>query len=251
MKSFLDTWLAGVTEFLHRKLSMSAELVPAEALPSPSAAVILAISRPDNAGDRFTVVAELSPLHSLLLEAGLAGSEPDSLRDHESWRELLKEVTAAALSLDAVEDALVHEAHWPSTSSLAAYELRLGEVKLLLAFASEAGNTDTPVFEQPESAANVGSQPKGAQPGIDLLLDVELEVSLRFGSCELSLNEVLELGPGDVVELDRHIADPVDLLVGDKIVARGEVVLVNGNFGLRVLEVAEPRRRLESIRCLF
>jgi flagellar motor switch/type III secretory pathway protein FliN len=54
-----------------------------------------------------------------------------------------------------------------------------------------------------------------------------------------------------VVQLDRHVADPVDLLIGDKIVARGEVVLVNGNFGLRVTEVAEPKKRLESIRCLF
>jgi flagellar motor switch protein FliN/FliY len=87
--------------------------------------------------------------------------------------------------------------------------------------------------------------------GVDLLLDVELEASLRFGSREMPLNEVLDLGAGDVVELDRHVSDPVDLLVGDKIVARGEVVLVNGSFGLRVLEVAEPRKCLESIRCLF
>ncbi len=66
-----------------------------------------------------------------------------------------------------------------------------------------------------------------------------------------SERELLELGPGDVVQLDRHISDPVDLIVADKIVARGDVVLVNGNFGLRVTEVAEPRRRLETIRCLF
>jgi flagellar motor switch protein FliN len=88
-------------------------------------------------------------------------------------------------------------------------------------------------------------------PGLGLLLDVELEATLRFGSREMPLGEILELGPGDVVELDRHVADPVDLVVGDKIVARGEVVLVNGNFGLRVTEVATPQRRLESIRCLF
>jgi flagellar motor switch/type III secretory pathway protein FliN len=54
-----------------------------------------------------------------------------------------------------------------------------------------------------------------------------------------------------VIQLDRALTDPVDLIVGDKIVARGEVVLVNGNFGLQVVEVAEPRRTLESIRCLF
>lgn len=88
-------------------------------------------------------------------------------------------------------------------------------------------------------------------PGIELLLDVELDASLRFGSREMPLGEILDLGPGDVVQLDRHLTDPVDLIVGDKIVARGEVVLVNGNFGLRVTEVAAPRKRLESIRCLF
>ena len=87
--------------------------------------------------------------------------------------------------------------------------------------------------------------------GVELLLDVELEATLRFGCREMPLGEILELGPGDVVQLDRHVADPVDLIVGDKIVARGEVVLVNGNFGLRVTEVAAPRKRLESIRCLF
>jgi flagellar motor switch protein FliN len=91
----------------------------------------------------------------------------------------------------------------------------------------------------------------GLSPGLELLLDVELEASLRFGSREMPLGEILDLGPGDVIQLDRHINDPVDLIVGDKIVARGEVVLVNGNFGLRVTEVAEPQRRLESIRCLF
>jgi flagellar motor switch/type III secretory pathway protein FliN len=53
------------------------------------------------------------------------------------------------------------------------------------------------------------------------------------------------------VQLDRHVADPVDLIVGDKIVAQGEVVLVNGSFALRITEVASPRKRLESIRCLF
>lgn len=86
---------------------------------------------------------------------------------------------------------------------------------------------------------------------LDLLLDIELEATLRFGSTELPLRQVLELGPGDVLQLDRHVREPVDLVVGDRIVARGEVVLVDGNFGLQVTEVAEPRRRLETIRCLF
>lgn len=89
------------------------------------------------------------------------------------------------------------------------------------------------------------------KPGLDLLYDVELDATLQFGSKEMLLRDVLELGPGDVVELDRHIAEPVDLVVGDRIVARGEVVVASGNFALRVTEVATPQMRLESIRCLF
>ena len=106
---------------------------------------------------------------------------------------------------------------------------------------------------EPQQVAQAGppAAVRHAAGNFDLLLEVELEATVRFGSREMELKELLELGPGDVVELDRQVADPVDLIVGDRIVARGEVVLVNGNFGLRVTEVAEPVRRLESIRCLW
>jgi len=91
----------------------------------------------------------------------------------------------------------------------------------------------------------------GVESGIGLLCDIELDATLQFGSREIPLREILELGPGDVVELDRHVSEPVDLVVGDRIVARGEVVVMSGNFALRITEVATPQLRLESIRCLF
>ncbi len=107
----------------------------------------------------------------------------------------------------------------------------------------EAAHDPTPGFdEEPEPAG---------EPAIGLLNDIELEATLQFGSREMQLREVLQLGPGDVVELDRHVSEPVDLVVGDRIVARGEVVVASGNFALRITEVATPQLRLESIRCLF
>lgn len=84
----------------------------------------------------------------------------------------------------------------------------------------------------------------------DLLLEIELDATLRFGARELALKEVLALSLGDVLELNRQVNEPVDLVVGDRIVARGEVVIVDGNFALLVTEVAEPQLRLESIRSL-
>ncbi len=104
--------------------------------------------------------------------------------------------------------------------------------------------------EPPAQDADPYVEPQTKQR-LDLLLDIELEATLRFGALELPLREVLELGPGDVLPLDRHVREPVELVVGDRIVAKGEVVLVGGNFALHVTEVAEPRRRLETIRCLF
>jgi flagellar motor switch protein FliN len=71
----------------------------------------------------------------------------------------------------------------------------------------------------------------------DLLMNVELDVTLRFGGRDILLKDILELGAGSVLELDREITDPADLLLDGKLIARGEVVVVDGNFGLRVVEV--------------
>ncbi|MFZ0287395.1 MAG: flagellar motor switch protein FliN [Terriglobales bacterium] len=79
-----------------------------------------------------------------------------------------------------------------------------------------------------------------AEGNLALLMDVALEVTLRFGERNLLLREILELGAGSVVELDRKVGEPADLLLDGRIVARGEVVVVDGNYGLRVLELMSP-----------
>ena len=82
---------------------------------------------------------------------------------------------------------------------------------------------------------------------LDLLLDVELEVTLRFGGRQMLLHDVLELAPGSVLELDRHIDDPVELLVGGKIIAWGEVVVVDGNYGLRITRLVQRSERISAV----
>ena len=72
---------------------------------------------------------------------------------------------------------------------------------------------------------------------LDLVMDVELDVNLRFGGRRMLLREILELAPGAVVELDRQVQEPADLLLDGRLIARGEVVVVDGNYGLRVTEV--------------
>ena len=75
---------------------------------------------------------------------------------------------------------------------------------------------------------------------LDLVLDVEVNVVLRFGTREMSLREILGLAAGSVVELDRNVEEPVDLLLDGKVIARGEAVIVDGNYGLRITEVIQP-----------
>jgi flagellar motor switch protein FliN/FliY len=65
-------------------------------------------------------------------------------------------------------------------------------------------------------------------------------MSLRFGVRQLPLRDVLELSSGSVVELDRQVDDPVELLLDGRVIARGEAVIVDGNYGLRVTEITEP-----------
>jgi flagellar motor switch protein FliN/FliY len=72
---------------------------------------------------------------------------------------------------------------------------------------------------------------------LDIVLDVKVKVTVQLGSCTLPMREVLELAPGSVVQLNQHASDPVGLYVNDKLVAYGEVVVVEDNFGIKITEL--------------
>ena len=84
------------------------------------------------------------------------------------------------------------------------------------------------------------------------VIDVPLTVTLRFGQRQLTLRELLDLSTGSLVELDRQVEEPVDLMLGDRLIARGEVVIVDGNYGMRVTEVVENQQsRLQRAAALL
>jgi flagellar motor switch protein FliN/FliY len=90
------------------------------------------------------------------------------------------------------------------------------------------------------SASVVGGSNPG---GLDLLMDVPLKISVELGRTKLLVREVLDLQSGAVVELDRMAGDPVDVLVNDKLMARGEVVVVDDKFGIRITEILTPAKK--------
>ena len=97
-----------------------------------------------------------------------------------------------------------------------------------------------PEFEQ---AAAEGPARDGEGIGIDPLLDVTVTVAVELGRRKLPLADVAKLGPGAVVELHRSIAEPVDLVAQGVPIARGEVVVIDDRFAIRITEIIDPKRR--------
>jgi len=82
---------------------------------------------------------------------------------------------------------------------------------------------------------------------LELIMDVSMRVTVELGRASLTVEDVLGLGPGSVVELNKLAGEPVDVMVNDQLIARGEVVVVDENFGVRVTEIVSPRRRAQAM----
>ena len=204
-------------------------------------------------------------LQLFLGEEVSVGSELDEMQK-EALKELVQQWSGlAATELKAEFGELKFE---PKFEPMMETAPSLGAQPLRLLVASESANSiavqmgvdaDLESFLR-QTATPVDTLPAAIAPGysarigellregnLDLLMDVELPVMLRFGTRQATLREVLDLATGAVLELDREVQEPVDLVLNGKLIARGEVVVVDGNYGLRVTEVASPQQRVGSL----
>lgn len=94
----------------------------------------------------------------------------------------------------------------------------------------------------------VGEPVNAPRENIEMLLDIDLDVSIELGRSLLSIKRILELAPGSIVELDRMAGEPVDLLVNNKVVAKGEVVVIDESFGIRIVSLVSPEERIKSLK---
>lgn len=117
---------------------------------------------------------------------------------------------------------------------------------------SESAASAAPVPVVPAAkagdATSVAAEGKAYPKGLDLLLDVELPVSVSFGRAALPIKDVIKLTTGSIVELNRSIAEPVEVIVNNVVIARGEVVVVEGNFGVRIKQVISRQERLRTLQ---
>jgi flagellar motor switch protein FliN len=192
-------------------------------------------------------------------DTGEAGGET-SAADHEAAAQLLRQVAAQAAGRwkaqggGAVEfrEEKDEGSEWKPAAA-AAIHLEGGAPEPITVIVE----IDEPLAGSLASRATAGgASAAGSETAstldegsnLDLLLDVELEASIRFGQKELLLKDVLNLRPGAVVELARQVNEPAELLVAGRLMARGEVVVVEGNYGLRITEILGPAERIAAIR---
>ena len=113
------------------------------------------------------------------------------------------------------------------------------------------GEGEAAVEEKDETTKEEGDETtdkeNGESASLDLILDIPLSVSVELGRSKMLINDLLQLGQGSVVELTKLVGDPLEVLVNDKLVARGEVVVVNEKFGVRLTDIVTPMERVKSL----
>ena len=110
------------------------------------------------------------------------------------------------------------------------------------------GMSQPPPNVQPVQFANLQSPSfSGEQGNIGLLMDVFMELTVELGRTKKLIREILGIGEGTIIELDKLAGEPVDILVNHKLIAKGEVVVIDENFGVRVTEIVSPLQRMSDL----
>ena len=112
---------------------------------------------------------------------------------------------------------------------------------------AEAAVEENDEFANEEGNDKTTDKVNGEPASLDLILDIPLTVTVELGRSKMLINDLLQLGQGSVVELTKLVGDPLEVLVNNKLVARGEVVVVNEKFGVRLTDIVTPMERVKSL----
>jgi len=105
-----------------------------------------------------------------------------------------------------------------------------------------------PEHEEPQNTAHISSESPAGEITLDALLDIPVTLAVEIGRSKVPIKQLVSLSQGSVIELDREASEPLDLLVNGKLMARGEVVVVDGQFGLRLVDIVSPPERLKKLK---
>ena len=111
---------------------------------------------------------------------------------------------------------------------------------------AEAADTEAPQYSPEELSEPSANDPK-ADVNLDLVLDIPVNVSLRVGTTNISIRDLVTLVEGSVIALDQEAGTPMDVLVNGTLIAHGEIVVVDERFGVRLTDVVSPAERIEKL----
>jgi len=261
LHSFVEVFRKTLNDVLSQDLAAPWKVaIQADGAPQPGGATKLCFGISLSGSLRGNAACEIENAEALLLAQKLLAEPPDpaaklTVARKQAVEQLLRKVTALAatafkeqfgevdLQLTSIEAP-----NWTGTQVVLlaeeasagkfSLELRLDQALLAGVVPSQdANSTPTPAARAAGSGEN----------NLDLLLGVELNLTLRFGQRTLTLREILDLSSGSIIELDRQVQEPADLLLGDRLIARGEVVVVDGNYGLRIKQMCDPPTTADKI----
>ncbi len=112
----------------------------------------------------------------------------------------------------------------------------------------EAAGKAAPAADDGLLSSLNGEQRQQLPPNIGFILDIPLQLSVEIGRARMIINDLLQLGQGSVIELEKLAGEPFDVLVNNKLIARGEVVVVNEKFGIRLTDIISPTERIEQLK---
>ena len=101
--------------------------------------------------------------------------------------------------------------------------------------------------ENDGAAPQNGKACNNGECDMDLILDIPLDITVELGKVKMPVNELLQLGQGSIIELSKQVGEPLDIYVNNKLVAKGEVVILDEKFGIRVTDIVSPVERVESL----
>ena len=128
-------------------------------------------------------------------------------------------------------------------------DVNMNDLGAALAAADQPGSAGA-------SSSSMGGSPGGARASsgqngvqsLDFILDIPLKVTVELGRSKMAIRDILQLAQGSVVELSKFAGEPLEVLVNDKLIARGEVVVVNEKFGIRLTDIISPVERIEQLK---
>jgi flagellar motor switch protein FliN len=263
LHSFLDALRKATSDTFSQALGApwSVELATTEAAPSAQTSVVrFQVSMSGGLQGNASILVGSGDALLLTQKFGAESIDPSAELNQDrqdALRGLLRQIAVLATnSLKGLFRETELEVGPPEMAdgqavdvALLASEPSVGTLSLGLRLSPELLASLSPA-KPPASAPVAGSDPIPSvshEPNFDLLLGVNLNLTLRFGQRILPLREILDLTSGSVIELDREVQEPADLLLGDKLIARGEVVIVDGNYGIRITEVADAGQRIGTL----